>query len=65
MEKEQELDFESFMMMKEKRRVSRSKGKRTYEKTKIHNIKTKQRKLKKINYDPFIDEDYYEEYQGK
>ena len=61
MEKEQDLDFETVMLMKEKRRTSRSKGKRTYEKAKIRSSKRKHRNVKKISYIPYDEDDYYDE----
>ncbi|GMQ62133.1 hypothetical protein [Vallitalea maricola] len=63
MEKERELNFDEMMIMKEKRRTSRSKGKRTYEKTKIRNSRQKQRNVKNINYDLSYNEDYYNEFE--
>ncbi|WP_113671811.1 hypothetical protein [Vallitalea guaymasensis] len=63
MEKQRELDFDEMMVMKEKRRTSRSKGKRTYEKTKIRNNRQKQRNVKNINYDLSYNENYYDEYE--
>lgn len=63
MEKEQELDFNGFIRMKEKRRLSRSKGKRTYEKTKLHSVKAKKRDAKIIHYNPNSDEDFDNEYE--
>lgn len=58
--KNPDVDFDEMMKKKEKRRTSRSKGKRTYDKTKIHASRTKVRNAKKISYDPYYDyENYY------
>lgn len=63
MENKQELDFHSVMLMKEKRRMSRSKGKRTYEKNKIRSVKPKDRRAKHVYYDPYNADTYYMEYE--
>lgn len=58
--KEHDMDFDTFLKTKEKRRSSRSKGKRTYDKTKLHNVKPKARNTKGFQYDFYDDEDYSE-----
>lgn len=62
-ENERKMDFDEKMIMKEKRRTSRTKGKRTYEKTKIRNSKPKHRNVKNIIYNPNFDYDNYDEYE--
>ncbi len=59
-ENEKNIDFDDMMKMKEKRRQARSKGKRTYEKTKIHPQPVKKKNGKKISYDPTLDYDDYD-----
>ncbi len=55
------INFDNLMIMKEKRRTSRSKGKKTHEKSKIKSAKSKQRNVRNINYDPIYYEKYYKE----
>lgn len=57
MEKVKEMNYDDMMVMKEKRRTSRSKGKRIYEKTKIHSARSKRKNVKHMTYDPGIDYD--------
>lgn len=56
MTKKQEMDFDQFLKSKEKRRTSRSKGNRTYDKTKLHSVKTKAKSKKVIQYDYYEDD---------
>ncbi len=55
MEKEKDsiLEFDEFLMMKEQRRLQREKGSKNKQKGKRRNVK-------KIEYDPLMD---YEEYE--
>lgn len=64
MDNEIYLDYEEMMLMKNKRRVSREKGKKSYDKINMNKKKGKQRNVKNISYNPSFDYDYneYEEY---
>jgi len=59
MEKEVTMDFNDMIIMKEKRRTARAKGKRVYDKSKLGKQKYDQRQNKKVIYNPNIDYDDY------
>lgn len=61
MEDENVMDFDDVMEMKERRRNSREKGKKAYDKSKITNKTGKHRNVKKIAYNPALDYEDYED----
>lgn len=62
MDNERNLDFDEMMLIKEKRRSSMSRGKKTYEKDRISKKAQKAKKPKNIVYDPNLDEDNLDVY---
>lgn len=59
-EKEKRDEFGKMIIMKEKRRISRSKGERTYTKDKLAKPKNKMKRTKNIQYDQNIEYDDFD-----
>lgn len=63
MNDENDLEFDEILILKEKRRTTREKGQRDYNKSKLKTIKPKKRKSKHIDYNPYDEkEDFYDYY---
>jgi hypothetical protein len=61
MKEQQYLDFDEMIKMKEKRRISRERGKNDKDVEKFKNRRVKQREIRKFSYDPNVNEDFYYE----
>lgn len=60
MDNERIMDYDEMMIMKEKRRTSLEKGKRSYHKDRTGKKKTKHRNVKNIIYNPDLDYDNFD-----